>query len=89
MNKKQNNNDFDKEFEESSKYTLDDCDLDSAVVIKPTSKLKKTYPLSLRISKANIVEAKKISSIKGIPYQTLLKSYIKKGLDDDRNRLAS
>ena len=89
MSKKQKINEFEKEFEESSKYTLEDCDLDSAIVIKPTSKLQKTYPLSLRISKANIVEAKKISGVKGIPYQTLLKSYIKKGLDNDREQIAS
>lgn len=89
MNKKSKDKEFEEKFEESSKYTIDDCDIDSAIIVKPTARLKKTYPLSLRISKASIVEAKKISSIRGIPYQTLLKSYIKKGLDDDRQQLAS
>ena len=79
---------FEKIYKESKNYTIDDFDLDSVKVIRPKSKLKKTYPLSLRIHKADIVEAKLISKVKGIPYQTLLKSYIKKGLREDKGALA-
>lgn len=75
---------FEKLYKECSGYTLNDFELDSAVVVRPTKKLKKTYPLSLRIHKADIIEAKLIGQIKGIPYQTLLKSYIKDGLKNDK-----
>lgn len=78
---------FKKKFKECEEYTIDDLDLTTAKVVRPRAKLRKTYPLSLRINKADIVEAKLISKEKGLPYQTLLKSYIKIGLKKDRKIL--
>ena len=86
---KRRSENFEKVYTECSNYKLDDFDLDSAVVVKPKKKLRKTYPLSLRIHKANIIEAKLIGLAKGIPYQTLLKSYIKEGLENDKRLVAS
>ena len=40
--------DFEKLYKECSNYKLDDFDLDSAMVVNPKTKLKKTYPLSLK-----------------------------------------
>mgnify|MGYP006865117422 CR=1 FL=1 len=73
------------EFEECAALTLEDCDLDSAEVVNPTGRLKKTYPLSLRLHKVDILEAKIIGRKKGIPYQTLLKSYIREGIQRDKS----
>ena len=52
---KRRSKDFEEMYEECSIYKLDDFDLDSAVVVKPKKKLRKTYPLSLRIHKADII----------------------------------
>ena len=76
------------EYHEASRMTLHDADLSSAVVVRPTWKTRRTHPIPLRIETADIAAAKLIGRAKGLPYQTLLKTYIRQGLDRDRKLAA-
>ena len=78
----------DAEYREASRMTLADVDLSSAVVVRPTWKMRRTHPVPLRIETADIAAAKLIGRSKGLPYQTLLKVYIREGLERDRKLAA-
>lgn len=76
------------EYLEASRITLQDADLASAVVVRPTWKMRRTHPVPLRIAGADIARAKLIGRAKGLPYQTLLKTYICEGLERDKKLAA-
>ena len=69
------------------KSNIDDFDFSEALICKPNPKFKSTVPTSIRFSKCDIELAKMIGKIKGIGYQTLLKMYIREGLNRDRKIL--
>lgn len=49
---------------------------------------KQTSNVNFRWSETEIMRAKKIADILGLPYQTYLKSILKQGMDNDEKRLS-
>lgn len=66
---------------------LEGFDLDKARVYSPNPKFKATTPTSIRLPRYDIELAKVIGHIKGVKYQTLLKMYIREGINRDRGLL--
>lgn len=67
---------------------LEDFDLSQARVYSPNPKFKATTPTSIRLPRYDIELAKVIGHIRGVKYQTLLKMYIREGINRDRGLLA-
>ena len=74
----------DREYREAFQMKLKDADMSSAVVVKPIWRMRRTHPIPLRIEGVDIATAKRIGRVKGLPYQTLLKVYIREGIERDR-----
>ena len=65
-----------------SKPEYDKIEFDSKKSKKAQSKIRRKMPTSLTLPPEVVDELKKIATIKGIPYQVLMRSFILEGLEN-------
>ena len=65
-----------------SKPEYDKIEFDSKKSKEAQSKIRRKMPTSLTLPPEVVDELKKIATIKGIPYQVLMRSFILEGLEN-------